>query len=522
MADTPNSEASHEDHHSGAEDGHSKPHAVKDRECQFCHQKFTSSSLGRHLDQFLNKKKPDGIHDVEQIRRLRGGITRRTARHSSKNDYDDSRTSNTSPAATQQSPQGPVIDTLNVMPVNGMGTRFNSMNWHSTGVINNLKDISAMPTTIASPVGTPSSAKRNYSTFAGMEQPTTRPSAADNEKDTTIRALELSLKEVLDSVHAATARAAPRPSPFTFDLQTQTFPGLVLQLLPTPPTLFAATPFTTSTSVPLTPPDSTYLPLLRLNLETKTQTWKWDALRHAQSQTFPTAHASNLGEEADYLSHTATQYDEFARKHLDTAFQAWASLPAQEKTEKWILELMRFGASKSQKVKELEERLESLTSEANRLQGQLEHLSRCQWPREMALWPPEPVKFSRIAAEEIRGINLDTGEADDMGKNVSSGIMSTKEVSERWSYERLVEKWRRRVREDRTRRSGITAASSRVIELQRESTTPPLTNGGGGGNEARRKSARQTQQPQHLVTSIAEQDDRVREFNSSLEAMNSR
>jgi hypothetical protein len=541
--------SSHDDHNDGTEDGHSKPHAAKDRECQFCHQKFTSSSLGRHLDQYLHKKKPDGVHNVDEIRRLRGGITRRTARNSSKNEHDESRTSNASPAPTLESPAGPVVDTLNIQPVNGLGTKFNSMNWHSTGVINNLKDIPAMPTTLASPVGTPLSTKRNYSTFAGMDQPTTRSSGVDNEKDNTIRALELSLREVLDSVHAATARAAPRPSPFTFDLQKQTFPSLVLQLLPTPPTLFSASPFATSTSAPLEPPDSSHLTLLRLNLETKIQTWKWTALRHAQSQTFPTAHSHNLGEEADYLTHTALQYEDFARKHLDTSFQAWNLLTPEEKRSTWSLELMRAFRTQAQKVTDLEDRLETLTSEANRLQGQVEHLSRCQWPREMALWPPEPVKFTKLAAEEIRTINLDSPSGNkDTGRNGggSRDALSTKEITERWDYDRLVGKWRRRVREDRTRRTGtgmvaaaatatatptINTPGSRLIELQREesSATPPLLNGNGGGNsgpaanaEQRRKSTRQSQQQQQLVTSHADQDDHTRELRLGLEAMNNR
>ena len=543
--------SSHDDHNDGTEDGHSKPHAAKDRECQFCHQKFTSSSLGRHLDQFLHKKKPDGVHNVDEIRRLRGGITRRIARNSSKNEQDESRTSNASPAPTHESPAGAVVDTLNVQPVNGLGTKFNSMNWHSTGVINNLKDIPAMPTTLASPVGTPISAKRNYSTFAGMDQSTTRPSGVDNEKDNTIRALELSLREVLESVHAATARTAPRPSPFTFDLQKQTFPSLVLQLLPTPPTLFSASPFVTSTSAPLEPPDSSHLNLLRLNLETKIQTWKWSALRHAQSQTFPTAHSHNLGEEADYLTHTALQYEDFARKHLDTAFQAWNQLTSEEKRTTWSLELMRAFRTQAQKVTDLEDRLETLTAEANRLQGQVEHLSRCQWPREMALWPPEPVKFSKAAAEELRTTSHDAHlESEDMARAGGGGrdAMSTKEITERWDYDRLVGKWRRRVREDRTRRTGtglvaagsapttaiptVNTPGSRLTELQREesSATPPLLNGivasGGTGitaanAEQRRKSTRQSLQ-QHLVTSHADQDDRARELRLGIEAMNNR
>ncbi|KAL9053585.1 MAG: hypothetical protein Q9162_004682 [Coniocarpon cinnabarinum] len=52
----------------------------KDRICPFCEQAFTSSSLGRHLDLYIrekNPKPPDGIHDVEEIRKMRRKITRR-------------------------------------------------------------------------------------------------------------------------------------------------------------------------------------------------------------------------------------------------------------------------------------------------------------------------------------------------------------------------------------------------------------------------------------------------------------
>ena len=58
----------------------------KDRNCPYCNQAFTSSSLGRHLDLYIkprNAKPPDGIHNVDEIRRIRGNITRRQARTSS-------------------------------------------------------------------------------------------------------------------------------------------------------------------------------------------------------------------------------------------------------------------------------------------------------------------------------------------------------------------------------------------------------------------------------------------------------
>lgn len=59
--------------------------AAKDKNCPFCGQAFTSSSLGRHLDLYIRPKNPkpaDGIHIVDEIKKLRGGITRRQAKGS--------------------------------------------------------------------------------------------------------------------------------------------------------------------------------------------------------------------------------------------------------------------------------------------------------------------------------------------------------------------------------------------------------------------------------------------------------
>jgi hypothetical protein len=74
-----------------------KTSAPKDKACPFCHQQFTSSSLGRHLDLYIKEKNPksaDGIHDVDEIRKLRGGITRRQPRNST------SRREDSTPAGT--------------------------------------------------------------------------------------------------------------------------------------------------------------------------------------------------------------------------------------------------------------------------------------------------------------------------------------------------------------------------------------------------------------------------------------
>jgi hypothetical protein len=62
---------------------------AKDKNCPFCGQLFTSSSLGRHLDLYIRPKNPkpaDGVHMVDEIRKIRGGITRRQVKGPLKRD----------------------------------------------------------------------------------------------------------------------------------------------------------------------------------------------------------------------------------------------------------------------------------------------------------------------------------------------------------------------------------------------------------------------------------------------------
>jgi hypothetical protein len=201
MADSPKSEASSLD----STPATGKLHAPKDKECQYCHQHFTSSSLGRHLDQFIFKKKPDGIHNVEEIRKLRGSITRRTAKGSSstKQDREGSNpTPQTTSPVNRDSPAGIGRENLNATPVEGYRVSLNVPNWQSTGVINGLSGSST-----ASPAleyNTPTTGKRQYSSVETAAAKDILGLRGDqgSEKDTA-RALELALREVLDTLHAA-------------------------------------------------------------------------------------------------------------------------------------------------------------------------------------------------------------------------------------------------------------------------------------------------------------------------------
>lgn len=178
--------------------------AAKDRKCQYCDQAFTSSSLGRHLDQFLFKKKPDGIHDVEEIRRIRSSITRRQARTSSGKRDTPERTTGKGPLDSYSGGEsgGKPRDS-------GIRMMFNTPTWHATGVINDIPNPSHPQE--------PSTSSRLGSAqprASSLTQPEYGARNISNSSPDTVRALELALQEVLDNVKAATYVLL---LPFAFD-----------------------------------------------------------------------------------------------------------------------------------------------------------------------------------------------------------------------------------------------------------------------------------------------------------------
>lgn len=121
--------------------------AVKDRKCPYCNQDFTSSSLGRHLDLYIrdkNPKAPDGVHDVEAIRKIRQNITRRQPKGSvtrravsvSVSGSRQSPEASESPAAMSPLPQTTSAEPQTLSEAS-RAFPFRTT-WEATGVINDL------------------------------------------------------------------------------------------------------------------------------------------------------------------------------------------------------------------------------------------------------------------------------------------------------------------------------------------------------------------------------------------------
>ncbi|KAJ5164263.1 CDR ABC transporter [Penicillium coprophilum] len=369
--------------------------AAKDRKCQYCQQAFTSSSLGRHLDQFLFKKKPDGIHDVEEIRRIRSGITRRQARTSTgKNEGSPER--GQKKGASEPFTAADPGSKSREAPVRMM---FNTPTWHATGVINDIPNPSRVPD---GPRIAPSQSRTG-----SLQLPDYASRGATSSNPDTMRALELALREVLDNIKAASSRTRPRLSPFDFDMQAQTFPSMCLQLLPPPPSLFATHPFPSSTSFPLQPPGVEHLDIIRQALRSKVAQWQTDQLAADSTGAAHTRHG-NSGVDPNMIYRSAQQHEDISFRHLELAFNHWNSLPHETRREAWQLEITRAFAREVERRKSSDEQLVRVQQEANQLRAQVERLGSCQWPH------------SHISAD-----------------------------STRWDYDSVVAKWKRVVMHDK-------------------------------------------------------------------------
>lgn len=200
-----------------------KSGAPKDKACPFCQQTFTSSSLGRHLDLYIKEKNPkpaDGLHDVVEIRKLRGGITRRQPR-SSTSRREDSTPAGT-PGIDRRSPRpeserrSPSVRREEYNGEAGIGTYkgkpnyfINKGTWESTGVMNIIPppkkssdarswDGDDRSETRRMDGGRGRSVSKQMLAKTTFEQKQKMVDALDNAK-----AAELALRELLGSLRAA-------------------------------------------------------------------------------------------------------------------------------------------------------------------------------------------------------------------------------------------------------------------------------------------------------------------------------
>ena len=371
----------------------------KDRECVFCHQAFTSSSLGRHYDLYIKPKNPkpaDGVHNVDEIRKIRGGITRRQPRNSLKNAssrreesaetldhtnrggrqaYNADRTKDNTPAGSPVMPRAS----------SGRGSFVNMPSWQSTGVINNIPPRAPSRTNTDATATGQAQRLQDMRRDTGSGQQTQRPEPETDsawkvqEQIETGRAAEMALREVLGSLKAARRKVEPGPIYEDFDFFAQTFPGLCLNILPPPTTLYSPAPFASAESWSLKPPG-----LQQSEVMNRLFNERCREMRKVNPEQPP---------DAVFFKHSA---------HLQGAFENWRLMSDKDKQAAWTLEALRCFTTSRDTNNKLKRRLADAEQHTAHLEAQYDRLARCQLPREWLVRPPKTASISESIAREMQ------------------------------------------------------------------------------------------------------------------------
>ncbi|KAH6714101.1 hypothetical protein BKA61DRAFT_55957 [Leptodontidium sp. MPI-SDFR-AT-0119] len=507
----------------------SKTGAPKDKACPFCHQQFTSSSLGRHLDLYIKEKNPkpaDGVHDVDEIRKLRGGITRRQPRNSTSR-REDSTPAGTPTAQDRRSPrpesdgQGNRSPSLRRDDGAGDAVNFkgkpsffiNKGTWESTGVMNNIPPPRASDSrswdgeerdTNRRLEPRSRSVSKQMLAKTTFEQKQKMLDALDNAK-----AAELALRELMGSIRAAKQRI-DGPAIFDYNPLTLDFPSLCLRCLPPPPTLFQSTPIPSSTSWSILPPDETQYHALVEHFSSAFHNWHVSV---AIANTAPTEDLSypppemfsgqeDPSEVAQRAEATATELEAKISQHLHNVYTHWASLPQAKRSEIWTLELARGVGRKSEEIDKLKKERDFHKQETAHLKQQVDELSRLQHPREFKLQPPSTIPFDVPLMNTLadRGLTEPTKGFSLLDRHVHIDVL----------IERVIGRWKGVVREARgngnagglSAQRSLSGGSSHSASLPQVQTRPQSQNQNHSQSQAQSQSHSQpplqvqTQQPQ--------------------------
>ena len=223
--------------------------------------------------------------------------------------------------------------------------------------------------------------------------------------------------------------------------------------------LSSSNPFSTPNALPLEPPGAQHLDALRAKIQALLDQW-----RDAKASETPTS--QDPPNPTNTILLTMQQHSEMARQHLELAYQNWIVQTNETKSEQWRIELMRAYVRESERRKEMDEQIFRVEQEVRRLQAQVDMLSRCQWPREFALFPPEARPFPKTVAQHLKSPTFPEKQGHD-------GLPLT---TPHWDYDTLVRKWKRVLAEDSARTLKMTyTASPRLPPITSHNTTSPMT-----------------------------------------------
>ncbi|KAI1827375.1 hypothetical protein F4861DRAFT_406610 [Xylaria intraflava] len=444
-----------------------KASAIKDKNCPYCGQAFTSSSLGRHLDLYIkerNPKPPDGIHDVEAIRRMRESITRRQprgslARRDTSNPGTPGTFSGKSPAsAPDLAIKPPAIPKEGQFVVDrqSFGYPFQP-SWQITGVMNDIPTTMAghgsgmgnaweNPQARASPARETSARPQNPQRVPSRVAHKLQLDAKQRLTDAmdTARAAELALRELLSSIRAAKQHVDMNSLPFDFEPLALDFPALTLQCLQAPPTLFSSTPHPTPISWSIQSPGPKQYEALQSYFHDEFRKWRVACATattiSSDDLTYPPAETSlphDMREGVKRAEKAAALLEKQVHEHLQSTYQVWEQLPQQRRNELWVLELARSVGRRQKELEKTKEAQHAIKQENANLKTQIEQLNRLQQPREFRIVPPATLPIEEtfmnyllsLGASGVKGVGVTLEERHvDLNTMVSRAIDRWKAV----------------------------------------------------------------------------------------------
>ncbi|KAI1124731.1 hypothetical protein F5Y10DRAFT_23136 [Nemania abortiva] len=474
-----------------------KPSAVKDRNCPYCGQAFTSSSLGRHLDLYIkekNPKPPDGVHDVDAIRKMRESITRRQPRGSlARRDNSNPGTPGSSARKSPAPAPDPVIRPPAIPKEGQFVVDHQTLcypfqpSWEATGVINDI------PPTTADHGGRSGSA---WEALRPRASPTRETSARQNSQrvpsraaqkmqlDTkqrladamdTARAAELALRELLSSIRAAKQHVDMNSLPFDFEPLALDFPALTLQCLQAPPTLFSSTPHPTSTSWSIQPPDQKQFEALKMYFHDEFNKWRVHCATatttSTEDLTYPPSETNfprDMRENVKKAEKAAALLEKQVHEHLQSTYHVWEQLSPQRRSELWGLELARSVGRRQKELEKLKEAQYAIKQENANLKTQIEQLNHLQQPREFRIVTPATLPIEETFMNYLLGL----GASGVQGVGVT---LEERHVDLNTMVSRAIERWKAVIMSTRVTGIGGQKSLDQVTPTATPTSATPAT-----------------------------------------------
>lgn len=219
---------------------------------------------------------------------------------------------------------------------------------------------------------------------------------------------------------------------FDFDPYALNFPSLCLHILPAPSTLFSPTPFPTADSWSIQPPGQKQFDAL--NKQVRERLLAQQRQKQINS-VYPAGTHSNASSTTSSPLPTPPLFDNDPQKlfcHIADSYNHWMHQTDKVRQEYWQIEILRCYARADDRRREAEVQLENARRE-------IEYLKANRWTSGACDISPITIRLGADTAKELSRHGMDF---------------------RNWDYDRLIEKWRGVIRDNKATTSGMAAQKS--------------------------------------------------------------